>query len=354
MTQTTLLSDLYRFICVVEAGSFSAAADKIGTAKSSLSRRVMHLEQILGVQLLNRTSRQFTLTTIGEQIYRHALNMMAAAEAATHSAQEALGSPSGIIRLAAPGILLDWLLGQQSTFRQIYPQVTYALVQADAQLELRTQRLDLSLSLGSAPLDSSEIVVRPLAQLRNVIVGTAALLEQLGNPKSITRLGDDALLASGCPTPQAWQMDGWQRDLQNPALCADNLITVREAAKSGIGLACLPIHACRDELASGALALACPEDTPAPTTLYALTASHRSITQSTRCFLLALRSSLGSAAPYAIELLNTSSGWVIPEPDDHFMARSHQAYNLHQASNDLKASQPLIAPDAKKRQGIRS
>ena len=307
MTQTNLLSDLYWFICVVEAGSFSSAADKIGTAKSSLSRRIMKLEQRLGVQLLNRTSRQFTLTTIGEQIYGHALNMMAAAEAATHSAQEALGRPSGIIRMAAPGILFDWLLEQQSAFRQTYPRVTYALVQADAQLDLRTQRLDLSLSLGSAPLDSSEIVARPLAQLRNVIVGTAALLARLGNPKSIAQLGDDALLTSGCPTPQAWQMDGWQRDLQNPAFCADSLMAVREAAKSGIGLACLPLHACRNELASGALTLACPEDAPAPTTLYALTASHRNITQSARYFLLALRSSLESAAPYAMELLNTPS-----------------------------------------------
>ena len=173
--------------------------------------------------------------------------------------------------------------------------MTYALVQADAQLDLRTQRLDLSLSLGSAPLDSSEIVARPLAQLRNVIVGTAALLARLGNPKSIAQLDDDALLTSGCPTPQAWQMDGWQRDLQNPAFCADSLMAVREAAKSGIGLACLPLHACRNELASGALTLACPE------------ASHRNITQSARYFLLALRSSLESAAPYAMELLNTPS-----------------------------------------------
>lgn len=309
MIQGNLLSDLYWFTCVVEAGSFSAAADKIGTAKSSLSRRIMHLEQKLGVQLLNRTSRQFTLTTIGEQIYRHALNMMAAAEAATHSAQEALGSPSGLIRMAAPGILLDWLLERQRAFRQIYPQVTYALMQADAQLELRTRRLDLSLSLGGAPLDSSEIVARPLAQLRNVIVGTAALLEQLGNPRSSVQLDDDALLASGCPTPQAWQINDRQRDLQHPALCADNLIAVREAAISGIGLACLPIHACRQELASGALTLACPEDTPAFTTLYALTSSHRSITQTTRCFLLALRSSLEGAAPYGIELLNATS-WM--------------------------------------------
>ncbi len=307
MIQGNLLSDLYWFTCVVEAGSFSAAADKIGTAKSSLSRRIMHLEQKLGVQLLNRTSRQFTLTTIGEQIYRHALNMMAAAEAATHSAQEALGGPSGLIRMAAPGILLDWLLERQRDFRRSYPQVTYALVQADAQLDLRAQRLDLSLSLGSAPLDSGEIVARPLARLRNVIVGTAALLAQLGNPKSTAQLDDDALLTSGCPTPQSWQMDGWQRDLQSPALCADSLMAVREAAKSGIGLACLPLHACRDELARGALTLACPEDTPAPTTLYALTASHRSITQSARYFLLALRSSLNRTAPYGMELLNTPS-----------------------------------------------
>lgn len=306
MIQGNLLSDLYWFTCVVEAGSFSAAADKIGTAKSSLSRRIMHLEQKLGVQLLNRTSRQFTLTTIGEQIYRHALNMMAAAEAATHSAQEALGSPSGLIRMAAPGILLDWLLERQRDFRQTYPQVTYALMQADAQLELRTQRLDLSLSLGNAPLDSSEIVARPLALLRNVIVGTATLLKQLGSPSSSVQLDDNTLLASGGPTPQAWKIDNGQRDLQRPALCADDLIAVREAAKAGIGLACLPIYACRNELASGSLVLACPEDTPPSTTLYALTSSHRSITQTTRCFLMNLRSNLGSAPPYGIELLNAT------------------------------------------------
>ena len=102
-------------------------------------------------------------------------------------------------------------------------------------------------------------------------------------------------------------MDGWQRDLKSPALCADNLVALREAAKSGIGLACLPIHACRNELTSGALSLACPEDAPAPTTLYALTSAHRSITQSTRYFLLALRSNLESAAPNGMELLNTPS-----------------------------------------------
>lgn len=309
MMQGNLLSDLYWFTCVVEAGSFSAAADKIGTAKSSLSRRIMNLEQTLSVQLLNRTSRQLTLTTIGEQIYRHALNMMAAAEAATHSAQEALGSPNGLIRMAAPGILLDWILERQKAFRQLYPQVTYALLQADAQLELRTQRLDLSLSLGSAPLDSSEIVARPLAQLRNVIVGTPAVLEQLGNPRSLEQLDDDVLLGCGWPTPQAWQINGGQRDLQHPALCTDNLPAVREAAISGIGLACLPLYACRSELASGALTLACPKDTPASTTLYALTSSHRNITQATRGFLLMLRSSLKDAAPHGIDPLKTPS-WM--------------------------------------------
>lgn len=65
-----MLGDLYWFVQVVEAGSFSGAADRTGVAKSSLSRRIAQLERALNVQLLNRNTRLFAMTTIGEQIYQ--------------------------------------------------------------------------------------------------------------------------------------------------------------------------------------------------------------------------------------------------------------------------------------------
>lgn len=306
MIQVNLLSDLYWFICVVEAGSFSAAAENTRVAKSSLSRRIMQLEQQLGVQLLNRTTRQFTLTTVGEQIYRNALEMLAAAEAASLNAQETLGTPRGLLRMSAPSALTSWLLGQQSAFHQQYPRVRFSLLQADALVELRPQRLDLSLSLNASPKDSSEIVARPLAKLTNVIVGHPALLKRLGNPKTLAQVDDSALLAIGpAATPQPWSLEHTQRELHNPVLCAEHLLTLREAAKAGLGLACLPLYACQDELTAGSLLQACPQDRPSDTTLYALTPSHRGITQTTRSFLQHLREQLAENPPPGMEPIQT-------------------------------------------------
>ncbi|WP_252272765.1 LysR substrate-binding domain-containing protein [Pseudomonas subflava] len=296
MLQAHLLSDLYWFTCVIEAGSFSAAAQRTGSAKSSLSRRLAQLEQQLGVQLVNRSSRAFSLTSVGEEVYRHALDMLAAADAAAHSAQKTLAGPSGLLRLAAPGILSAWLFDGLADFRARHPQVSYALTQADGQLELRAQRLDLSLSLGSVPQDSSDVVARPMAQLRNLIVGSPALVERLGHPSRCAALDDEALLTLGSlAAPLAWPLEHGPRTIANPAFCADHLGAVRDAARAGLGLACLPAFACRDDLAAGTLALACPEDRPAPTTLYALTPSHRSITQTTRYFLEHLRLRLSNS-----------------------------------------------------------
>lgn len=300
-----MLSDLYWFTCVIEAGSFSAAASKTGTAKSSLSRRLAQLEQELGVQLINRSSRAFSLTSVGEQVYRHALDMLAAAEAAAHSAQKTLGSPSGTLRLAGPGILSVWLCECLRDFKTQYPQVNYTLMLADGQVELRAQRLDLSLSLGSAPQDSSDIVARPMAHLQNTIVGSPVLVQQLGTPPSTENLTDDVLLTTGTTAaPHAWHFDGRQRAINNPAMCADHCSTLRDAAKAGLGLACLPVYACRDELASGVLIAACPEDQPMPVTLYALTPSYRSTTQTTRYFLEHLRARLSNSEDEGIEAVN--------------------------------------------------
>lgn len=302
MIQANLLSDLYWFTRVVEAGSFSAAAENTGIGKSSLSRRIMQLEQRLDVQLLNRSTRQFTMTTVGEQIYRHALDMLAAAEAATLSAQETLGSPSGLVRLAAPGILADWLLEQLSGFREHYPKVSFALTRADALLELRAQRLDLSLSLGDTPRDSGEIVARPLATLDNVIVGNRALLDRLHHPRDLVAVEDANLLAQGSPHAlQPWRLAGRQRTLLTPALSADTLLSLRDAALAGVGLACLPLAACVDQLRSGALLRACPDEHPDATTLYALTPSYRGITHTTRNLLQFLRERLAAEPRQGIE-----------------------------------------------------
>ncbi|MBE7374046.1 LysR family transcriptional regulator [Pseudomonas lopnurensis] len=285
-TSAAPLEHLYWFIQVVEAGSLSAAARRTGVGKSSLSRRLMQLERRLNVQLLNRNTRGFVLTTIGEQIYRHALDMLAAAEAAERYAQEASDSHTGLLRIVAPSILHRWLLNRLSAFTMAHPRVQFELSAADTCTELIPRRLDLSLSLES-PRDSSEIVSRPLALLDNVIVGTPALVRNLKHPRSLSEIAEPILLSSSLKSRcAALPRPG------PPILSADSLLTLLEAARAGYGLACLPHFACIDDLHSGALQIACPDETVEPSMLYALTPSHRGITPAVRSLIQHIRAEL--------------------------------------------------------------
>ncbi|QLF92700.1 LysR family transcriptional regulator [Pseudomonas sp. ABC1] len=290
-TQANLLGELYWFIRVVEAGSFSAAAEQTGIAKSSLSRRIIQLEKRLELQLLNRNTRSFSMTSLGEQVYRHALEMLAAAEAVETCAQQANGSPSGLLRLSAPDVLSDWLLQQLHSYQLLYPRVSFSLLPQDAQVELASQRLDLSLSLEDAPENSSDIVARKLASLTTVIVGTPSLLESLQHPKTLEAVPGKALLAlHGNQRP--WGQQSKERRLQEPAFTTQNLHLLRKAAKAGLGLARLPLCCCQADLEAGTLALACPQEQPQPLTLYALTPAARGITQAARYLIQHIRTNL--------------------------------------------------------------
>lgn len=296
LIQANILDQLYWFIHVVEAGSISAAAERAGIAKSSLSRRIIQLEKHLDVQLLNRNTRTFAMTTLGEQTYRHALDVLAAVEAVQASAQESRSTPSGLLRVAAPAILSDWLLGLFAGFQALHPKVGFALTVQDNLTELTSQRLDLALSLNDIPANSGEIVARPVAILANVIVGSPQLLERLGQPVYLDDVDAGALLASGLPHAlQPWRLQDRQHLPQGGAFSTESLQMLREAAKAGLGLACLPLCSCVDELASGALRLTCTAETPMPTTLHALTPAYRGITQTVRSLIQYMRDDLADA-----------------------------------------------------------
>ncbi|TBU86809.1 LysR family transcriptional regulator [Phytopseudomonas dryadis] len=295
-TQASILGELYWLICVVEAGSFSAAAERTGIAKSSLSRRIIQLEKRLQVQLLNRSTRSFSMTTLGERIYRHALDMLSAAEAAEATAQEASGTPSGLLQLCAPAIFSGWLLERLGHFQASHPKVSFALINRDGQTELSAQRLDLSLSLDDAPSNSSDIVARPLARLQSVIVGNPALLKRLGHPQHLGSVDDQHLLAFGAPQAlRPWLLADGQRPLHNSAFSSPSLQTLLNAARAGIGLACLPLHACHADLQRGSLLASCPQERPASSTLYALTPAHRGITPAVRGLIQHIRHDLSHA-----------------------------------------------------------
>ncbi|MDF2076066.1 LysR substrate-binding domain-containing protein [Pseudomonas mendocina] len=299
-----MLGDLYWYVQVIEAGSFSGAADRTGVAKSSLSRRIAQLERALNVQLLNRNTRLFAMTTIGERIYRHALDMISSMEAALLCALETNSTASGLIRLAAPSSLSDWTLNTMASFQNSHPRVQFALTLEDGALDLAAQRLDLALSLDEVPSDSSTLVARPLAELAMVIVGTPTLLTRLGHPKHLNQVDDQYLLTLGTHTlPQPWKLQTGLRDIHQPALQADNTHTLLKAARTGLGLACVPLYACREDFVEQRLQRACLGEQPCPTVLHALTPPHKGITSTARQLIEHMRQRLISKEREGISLL---------------------------------------------------
>lgn len=293
VSHSSTLADLYWYVRIIEAGGFSAAAEQAGVGKSSLSRRIAQLERQLNVQLLNRSARLCAMTTVGEHVYRHALDMISALDAALRAARESVEMPGGLLKLAVPSSLADWALKMMADFQQSHPQVQFALTLEDGQIDLAAQRLDLALTLDNIPNMSSSIVARPLAELEMAIVGTPTLLARLGHPTKLSAVAESALLTSGTPAlPAPWNLATTARAIGNPALIVDSTQALLSAARAGLGLAYLTRHACSVYLATNELSPACQSETLRSATLYAITPPHKGITSTTRYLIDQIRDSL--------------------------------------------------------------
>lgn len=260
------LVDLYWFAQVMDAGSFSVAANNNGVSKSNLSRRLSQLETRLGVQLLHRNPRFLSLTSIGTEVYRHATKMIEAARNATDSVQRALDIPSGKVSIVLPAILSNWLMPVLLNFKNTYPRIQLSLQTADSTQDINAQSIDLALSLFSAPADSSQIVSRSLASIHFVnVFSTSFKNSKQANP----------ILVNIAASPSS--------NDNNPSLVVTNYQHALEAALTGFGHAFLPLCACSAAINSGELKFYSPQEEHR--TLFAFTQPHRGITLATRVLL---------------------------------------------------------------------
>ena len=294
MRDVSFLTELYWFTCVVDLGSYSAAAEQAGVAKSSLSRRGVQLEERLGVQLLSRSTRKVTMTSAGEDVYRHALDMLGSAQAAQLSALETLGAPTGLVRIAIPGVLSEWLIGLLSVFQRDYPSVRYELC-LEEDIANTAKYIDLHLSLRPPPNDSAEVVVHPLAVLPRVMVASPSLGMGSNPLTSLKALPDTQLLAYGTHLNiQPWALQDSLRTLKTPVFISSNLQTLKQAACAGLGVAYLPLIACQAEIANKTLQVVCISDLTLPIELNILMPSFCGITLTARRLIDAIRENIVS------------------------------------------------------------
>lgn len=275
---------LEAFARVVEAGSFTAAAARLQTAKSSVSEAVRALEERLGVRLLDRTTRRVRPTEAGLLFYERCRRLLDEAEAARAEVQSAGAAPGGLLRVAAPeGFAPRFILPALAEFLNAHPTLEIELVEAQAYARLVDEGLDLAIRITGTPDPS--LVVRKIGVSRTVIVATPSYLA--ASPP-LKRPEDVAHHRTVGFTPLAWR-DTWRidgRDISvRPRLLSNNTESMRVAALAGLGLVVLPEWMVADALASGALAQVLPDSETPASEIFAAYPTNRLIAPKVRAFV---------------------------------------------------------------------
>lgn len=285
------LNDLYYFAQVVQHRGFAAAGRALGVPKSKLSRRVALLEERLGVKLIYRSTRRFSVTEIGQSYFTHCRAMLVEAEAAEEAIALTRAEPRGIVRVTCPVALLDAQLGAMLVdFMREHPLVTVHLEASNRQVDVIGEGVDVAIRVRPPPLEDSELQLRVLASRGQCLVASPALLERDGTPGAPADLHRLPSLALGSPPDEhAWHLlgpDGAAATIRHqPRLVTRGMPTLRAAAIAGIGIVQLPRMMIREPIARGELVAVIPHWTPRRETVHAVFASRRGLLPAVRALL---------------------------------------------------------------------
>ena len=253
------LNDLYYFAQVIDHGGFAPASRALGVPKSKLSRRISGLEERLGVRLIQRSTRRFAITEVGEVFYRHCRAMVIEAEAAQDAVDQVRSEPCGTVRLACPIALLHAQVAPMlADFLARYPRVKLQLEATNRHVDVVGERFDLALRVRFPPLADSDLAHRVLGESPQRLVVQPALLARLGEIRVPADLHGAPSLAWGPATGEhVWRLDGPDGAVaevrHEPVLTTDDFETLRTAALAGAGVAQLPTLMLGDTLRTGAL-----------------------------------------------------------------------------------------------------
>jgi DNA-binding transcriptional LysR family regulator len=282
------LASLKAFVKVVELGSFSEAGRQLRLSRSAMSKYVADLEDELGVQLLNRTTRHASPTENGQAYFERALTILADLDAADQAAAQMQSTPRGLLRVNAPMSFGTIKLGPAiAEFMARYPELQIQLVLSDEQIDPVQQGLDVTLRI--AELENSSLIARKIAPIDRVICASPGYLEAHGTPAHPNDLRDHNCLTYGfLATGNQWKLTGLDGDhwiQPRWTLCVNNAEVLRDAAVNDRGIAVLPVFLAEKELASGALRAILEDCKPPQLTLYAIYPPTRHLAVKVRLFI---------------------------------------------------------------------
>lgn len=276
------------FAAVVEAKSFSAAGQRLGISTAVISRRVAKLEKQLGVRLLNRTTRQLSMTEAGATLYDYCRRMVKEAEEATAALADLQARPFGKLRVSAPSAFsLLHLVPALPSFLACYPGLEVDLKIHDRAAQLEEEGYEVVIRIGHEPNPTE--VGRPLAPLRKLVCASPAYLQRHGSPEKPDDLsGHDCLLYFDGKVQDIWLFGERENRMGirvKGTICINNELALLNLAQAGQGLVCLPTYVVYEALATGSLRALLVSDTPGIGSIYAVYLPDHRISPRVRAFV---------------------------------------------------------------------
>ncbi len=250
------LAGMAVFARVVEAKSFSAAADQLGVSKSLVSRQVGALERSLAVKLLNRSTRRLNLTEAGALFYDHCSNVVHEAELAEQHVTQAQVEPAGLVKVTAvPAFAVRHLVPALADFHRLNPRIQVKLSCSNRTADLGGEGFDLGVRVSSDP--DPNLVARKLAANRGVACASPAYLEQRGTPRRVEDLErHDCVVLPVLAPKGTWtfRRSGRKHAVKVSGVFeTDDMDAVRAALHAGLGIGLLPAYLVGADLGRGDL-----------------------------------------------------------------------------------------------------
>lgn len=294
----TAAADLLVFAEIVEAGSFTAAAERLALPKSSVSRRIAALEARLGERVLTRSTRRLTLTDFGTALLAHARRVSEEVEAVQALAEHRRSEPSGVLRVSMPGDFAMLTLPHMLTgFSRRYPRIELQLDLSPRRVDLLAENFDIAIRMGGLP-DDATLVARRLADFESGLVAASAYLAEAGTPTAPADLASHRFIAlltrDGRTAPlELTRGDSRWTGALSEAIAANSMGVLVQLAQAGAGIAAVSLLYVRGAIAQGTLVRLLPEWTLPSHAAWAVMPSRRLIPPKTRAFIDALKAELG-------------------------------------------------------------
>ncbi|MDK4706591.1 LysR substrate-binding domain-containing protein [Rhizobium sp. CNPSo 4062] len=244
------LNDLFYFAEVVAHGGFAAAGRALREPKSKLSRRVAGLEERLGARLIERSSRRFRVTDIGQSFYERCKAMLAEAERAEALVAEAQSEPHGLIRMSCPTGLVEPISTLLTRFLAQHPRVRLQLIAIDRPVNLIEERIDVALRVRTSLDGDASLTMRSLGNSIRILVASPQIASRIADIEALA--SEPTLSTTDDQGEVNWFLetdDGRTHTLRHePRMGCADFTAVRAAALAGLGVALLPDHTCRQAL----------------------------------------------------------------------------------------------------------